>query len=190
METGALGRAEWMRFYGLLVGKQGVADSLFAVIENDYNALKDLVKDIKHKPTVFCEKKYGSSWYVAGINSTVGRLITDAGGDYVFSDEPATGSVPYAPETVFDRAQEADIWLLKYRQEVPLTYQQLAQEWNNYAEMKSFKEHNVYGCNLMKKEFYEETPFHPNILLREYIKIFHPDVLKNEPCVYFEKLKE
>lgn len=190
METGALGRAEWMRFYGLLVGKQQVADSLFAVIEKDYNTLKDSVKDIKDKPTVFCEKKFGSSWYVAGINSTVGRLITDAGGNYVFSDELATGSVPYAPETVFDRAQDADIWILKYRQEVPLTYKQLAQEWSNYAEMKAFKEHNVYGCNLMKKEFYEETPFHPNILLREYIKIFHPNVLKSEPCVYFEKLKE
>ena len=190
METGALGCAEWMRFYGLLVGKADVADSLFATIESDYQCLKDMVKDVNRRPTVVCEKKFGSSWYVAGANSTIGQLVADAGGDYIFSDEPAAGSVPYDPEVVFDRAQNADIWMLKYRQELPFTYSQLAQEWSTYTEMKAFKNRNVYGCNLYKVPYYEETPFHPNVLLREYIKVFHPDVLKDEPCLYFMKLKE
>ena len=190
METGALGRAEWMRFYGLLVGKRETADSLFAAIESDYNRLKTLVKDVKQKPTVVCGKKFGASWHVAGANSTIGQLVADAGGDYVFSNEPATGSVPYAPEKVFDRAQSADLWLFKYRQEVPLTYDQLAQEWNNYAEMNAFKKHNVYGCNLFKVDYYEETPFHPNLLLRDYICIFHPEVLENSQARYFTRIEQ
>ena len=190
METGALGRAEWMRFYGLLVGKRETADSLFAAIESDYNRLKTLVKDVKQKPTVVCGKKFGASWHVAGANSTIGQLVADAGGDYVFSNEPATGSVPYAPEKVFDRAQSADLWLFKYRQEVPLTYDQLAQEWNNYAEMNAFKKHNVYGCNLFKVDYYEETPFHPNLLLRDYICIFHPEVLENPQARYFTRIEQ
>ena len=190
METGALGRAEWMRFYGLLVGKRETADSLFAAIESDYNRLKTLVKDVKQKPTVVCGKKFGASWHVAGANSTIGQLVADAGGDYVFSNEPATGSVPYAPEKVFDRAQSADLWLFKYRQEVPLTYEQLAQEWNNYAEMNAFKKHNVYGCNLFKVDYYEETPFHPNLLLRDYICIFHPEVLENSQARYFTRIEQ
>lgn len=190
METGPLGRAEWMRFYGLLVGRREAADSLFAAVESDYNALKDMVKDIRQKPTVVCGKKFGSSWHVAGANSTIGMLVADAGGDYVFSNEPAIGSVPYDPEQVFDRAQGADLWLFKYRQEVPLTYAQLAQEWSNYAEMEAFKKHNVYGCNLVNVAYYEETPFHPQLLLREYIRIFHPEVLKDYQLKYFTKLKE
>ena len=190
METGALGRAEWMRFYGLLVGRRETADSLFAAIESDYNALKDLVKDVKQKPTVVCGKKFGASWHIAGANSTIGQLVADAGGDYIFSNEPATGSVPYAPEKVFDRAQGADLWLFKYRQEVPLTYDQLAQEWNNYAEMDAFKKHNVYGCNLFKVDYYEETPFHPNLLLRDYICIFHPEVLENPQLRYFSRITQ
>ena len=190
METGALGRAEWMRFYGLLVGKRETADSLFAAIESDYNRLKTLVKDVKQKPTVVCGKKFGASWHVAGANSTIGQLVADAGGDYVFSNEPATGSVPYAPEKVFDRAQSADLWFFKYRQEVPLTYDQLAQEWNNYAEMNAFKKHNVYGCNLFKVDYYEETPFHPNLLLRDYICIFHPEVLENPQARYFTRIEQ
>ena len=190
METGALARAEWMRFYGLLVDKRETADSLFAATEDDYNALKDLVKDVKRKPTVVCGKKFGASWHIAGANSTIGQLVADAGGDYVFSDEPATGSVPYAPEKVFDKAQSADLWLFKYRQEVPLTYDQLAQEWNNYAEMDAFKKRNVYGCNLFYADYYEETPFHPHLLLRDYIKVFHPDALKDYQARYFAKLEE
>ena len=190
METGALGRAEWMRFYGLLVGRREAADSLFAAIESDYNALKELVKDVKGKPTVVCGKIFGSSWHVAGANSTIGMLVADAGGDYVFKDESAIGSVPYAPEKVFDRAQGADIWLFKYRQDAPLTYDQLAQEWNNYAEMDAFKKRNIYGCNLFKVAYYEETPFHPNLLLRDYIKVFHPEILKDYKARYFTKLKE
>lgn len=190
METGALGRAEWMRFYGLLVGKQEMADSIFATIENDYNTLKKLVENVKHRPTVVDGKKFGSSWYIAGANSTVGRMISDAGGQYVFNDERATGSVPYDPEKVFDRSQDADIWMLKYRQDAPLTYNQLAKEWANYAQMNAFKNKNVYACNLMKVAFYEETPFYPNILLRDYIKIFHPDVLKDYQSRYFIKMTE
>ena len=190
METSPLACAEWMRFYGLLTGRRETADSLFAAIESDYNAMKDLVSGIKQKPTVVCGKKLGASWYVAGANSTIGQLVADAGGNYVFSDELAMGSVPYAPEKVFDRAQSADIWLFKYRQEVPMTYAQLAQEWNNYAEMSAFKQRNVYGCNLFYIDYYEETPFHPNLLLRDYISVFHPDVLEHQQTRYFTRIEQ
>lgn len=190
METGALGRAEWMRFYGLLVGRRETADSIFASIEENYNRLKSMVRDVDIRPTVIDGKKFGASWYVPGANSTIGRMIADAGGQYVFSDEPATGSVPYAPEKVFDRGQNADVWMLKYRQDVPLTYAQLAQEWTNYAQMGAFKRRNVYVCNLRKVAYYEETPFHPDILLRDYIRILHPEVLKDYRTRYFTKMEQ
>ncbi|MBQ9560999.1 MAG: ABC transporter substrate-binding protein [Prevotella sp.] len=189
MENSALGRAEWMRFYGLLLGKEKEAESLFRAVEDDYNATKALVGDIKDKPTVVTEKKYGSTWYVAGANSTVGGLLADAGADYIFSDEPASGSVPYSPEVVFDRAQQADIWMFKYNQAVDITSQQLASEWGNYGKMKAFTTGNVYQCNLSLVPYYEEAPFHPNILLKEYVKILHPDVLKDYELRYYKKLK-
>ncbi|MBQ9236630.1 MAG: ABC transporter substrate-binding protein [Prevotella sp.] len=189
MENSALGRAEWMRFYGLLLGKEKEAESLFRAVEDDYNATKALVGDIKDKPTVVTEKKYGSTWYVAGANSTVGGLLADAGADYIFSDEPASGSVPYSPEVVFDRAQQADVWMFKYNQAVDITSQQLAGEWGNYGKMKAFTTGNVYQCNLSLVPYYEEAPFHPNILLKEYVKILHPDVLKDYELRYYKKLK-
>lgn len=190
METSALGRAEWMRFYGLLVGKKEQADSLFASVEKSYNDLKALVSDTKEKkPTVIADKKFGASWYIAGANSTVGRLFADAGADYIFNDEQASGSVPYAPEVVFDRGQQADIWLIKYNQDTDLTYSQLAQEWTNYSKFAAFEKKSVYACNLSKVPFYEETPFHPEYLLKDYIIIFHPDKIKDHELRYYKKME-
>lgn len=190
METGTLGRAEWMRFYGLLVGKAEKADSLFAEVEKDYNQMKTLVGSKGKKPTVVDGNKFGSTWYVAGANSTIGRIISDAGGSYVFSGEKATGSVPYAPEVVFEQAQNAQVWMMKYSGETDMTYAQLAREWANYAEMGAFKHKNIYACNLRKVAFYEETPFHPNRLLRDYIKIFHPEILKDHKLRYYKRIEK
>lgn len=189
MENSALGRAEWVRFYGMLIGKDGEADSLFRAVEADYNATKELAKGVKERPTVVTEKKYGSTWYVAGAGSTVGGLLSDAGADYIFSDEKTAGAVPYAPEVVFDRAQQADIWMLKYNQAVDITAPQLAAEWGNYGRMKAFRTGNVYACNLSLVPYYEETPFHPNILLKDYVKIFHPEVLKDYQLRYYKKIE-
>lgn len=191
METSALGRAEWMRFYGLLTGRQAEADSTFAGIEKRYNDLKALVKHQEGGcPTVFTDMKFGSSWYVAGANSTVGRLLADAGADYIFKDEKASGSVPYDPEIVFDRGQQADLWLIKYNKDYDMTYDQLAKEWSNYSRLSAFQHHNVYACNLSKVPFYEETPFHPDLLLRDYIIIFHPEAIKEHTLRYFQKIEK
>lgn len=195
MENSALGRAEWMIFYGMLIGKEQEARSLFQAVEADYNATKALVGDVKNRPTVVTEKKYGSTWYVAGAESTVGRLLADAGADYIFKDEKTSGSVPMSPEVVFDRAQQADIWMFKYNQAIDITSEQLAKEWDGYSKMKAFRNGNdngnsgVYHCNLSLVPFYEETPFHPNILLKDYVKIMHPDVLKDYELRYYKRLK-
>ena len=190
MENSALGRAEWMIFYGMLIGKEQEARSLFQAVEADYNATKSLVGDVKNRPTVVTEKKYGSTWYVAGAESTVGRLLADAGADYIFKDEKTSGSVPMSPEVVFDRAQQADIWMFKYNQAIDITSKQLAEEWDGYSKMKAFRNANcgVYHCNLSLVPFYEETPFHPNLLLKDYVKILHPDVLKDYELRYYKRL--
>lgn len=176
METGPLQRAEWMRFYGRLVGKGKEADSIFDAVEKEYNSLKEKVKKVKSRPTVLDGKKLDSSWYVPGINSTVGQMIEDAGGKYVFEDEKSNGAVPYSPEVVLDRGADADIWMLKHYSVNEPTYSDLAAEWQGYAKLKAFKNHNAYVVNLQKSDFYMNTPFHPEILLHEYVNIFHPEL--------------
>lgn len=191
METSALGRAEWMRLYGLLLGKEAQADSLFAGIEKEYLTLTQQVKSQNLKrPTVISEMKNSSAWYIPGGNSTMGRLYQDAGADYVFAYLSNSGSVPLAFETVFDRGGNADIWLIKYNQPQDKTYSELERDYAPYARFKAFHDRKVYGCNTNHVPFYEESPFHPELLLKDLIKIFHPELLPDYDLKYFSNLAE
>ena len=190
METSSLGRAEWMRFYGLLFGEAQKADSLFAEVEKNYNELKALVAPLSYAPSVISELKNGSAWYVPGGKSTSARIYADAGANYVFANDEHSGSVPLAFETVFDKGQNADFWLIKYNQAIDKTYKELEQDYAPYTGFRAFKERNIYGCNTGKVDFYEDSPFHPDRLLKDLIKIFHPTLLEGYELKYFTKLAE
>ena len=192
METSPLGRAEWMKFYGLLYGKAEEADSLFNKVETAYNELKESVERLtvsEDSPRVICDLITGSTWYVPGGNSTSGRLIADAGGNYIFRNRSESGSLALAPETVFDESQDADVWFMKYTNAAAdMTYQELAKESPLYAQMKAFKEQHVYGCNLSYVHFYNDLPFHPERHLKDMIRMFHPDLLPDYQLKYYKPI--
>lgn len=188
MENTPLGRAEWMRFYGLLTGTAERADSLFDAVSKQYNELAKMAAEAKEKPSVLCDTKFGSTWYVPGGNSTTGNLLKDAGATYIFADEDTSGSLPLAPEAVFDRGTDAQFWIFKYNQATEKTYRELQSDYPNYAHLFAFKAKNVFACNTGKNNFYEDTPFHPDVLLREYIKILHPQLLPKYQLQYFQRL--
>ena len=190
METSALGSAEWIRFYGLLFHQSAKADSIFAIVEKNYNELKALAISQPTQPKVMCELKSGSAWYVPGGNSTTGKLYNDAGGDYLFDHYPNSGAVPLSFETVFDKAQDADVWLMKYNQPTDKTLSGIRKDYSPYAQFKAFKDGQVYGCNTNYAAYYEDFPFHPDLVLKDLIKIFHPSLLPEYELKYFSKLAE
>ena len=169
MEAFPLGRTEWIRFYGLLFGKEEMADSIFKETEQAYLSLKDLTANIDNRPTVLSEKKFGSSWYVPSGDSYMAHLIEDAGADYMFKDLPGAGSTPLAFETVFDKAIHADIWLVKYNQSSEMTYNDLRSEYTPYENFDAFKKKRIYTCNTGAVPYYEEFPIHPEYLLKDLI---------------------
>ena len=190
METSSLGRAEWMRFYGLLFGKKTEADAMFAAVERNYKDLQELVKPISFAPSVMCDLKTSSTWYTPGGNSTIGKLYSDAGANYIFREDTHSGSLPYPFEVIFEKGQQTDFWLIRYNQPVDKTYGELEKEFAPYAGFRAFKERNIYGCNTNRVPFYEETPFHPDWLLKDLIKIFHPSLLEGYELRYYNKLAE
>ena len=190
METSALGSAEWIRFYGLLFGREALADSIFAEVEKNYNEWKALATTQPVKPRLMCEVKSGSAWYVSGGRSTTGKLYADAGANYVFASYPNAGGVPLSFETVFDKAQDADVWLMKYNHPTDKTYQSLQEDYAPYANFKAFKDKNIYYCNTAYRPYYEDFPFHPDRVLKDLIKIFHPSLLPEYELKYFSKLAE
>ncbi len=174
METSPLARAEWVRFYGRLVGKGREADSLFAAVESKYNTLKKRAAEqpSKQRPTVMCDLRTGAVWYQPGGNSTMGQLIADAGGRYLWADRHESGSIPLNMESVYKRAHNADIWLVKCGAPQSLTYAMMQHECPQYAAFAAWKNRKVFVCNTLTTPFYETVPFHPELLLQDFADIF------------------
>ncbi len=181
METSPLARAEWMKFYGMLFGKEAEAAKMFAVTESEYLALKKMVDGISQKPRVLIDRLYGQVWYVPAENSTMGIFIRDAGGINPFDEYHRSGSVGLTGEQVLFKAADSDVWLIRYNQKVDKTIGELGADNAIYPQFKAFKDKRVYGCNTVHANFYEDVPFHPQWLLGEMISIFHPELSSVKP---------
>ena len=136
METSALGRAEWMTFYGMLYGKEKEAEALFEKVDRNDQTLKATAAHSKVSRSVITEKKTGSVWYVPGGKSVIGEMLKDAGAHYPFAGDTHSGSISLPFETVLDKAGEAEVWLYKDN-EHPATLQELLAEYHGYKELKA-----------------------------------------------------
>ena len=174
LEYDPLGRAEWMKFYGLLVGQRKRADSLYDAVVNAYDEVKQVAAKAASRPTVVTEMVISGVWSVPGGQSYMARIIRDAGGDYLWADDDNTGSLSLDFNQVLARAQQADYWFLKWTNINSLKDLQGAYELNK--EMEAFKNKRVYVCDTEKSRFFDRVPFHPDLLLREFAAIMHPEL--------------
>lgn len=188
METSALGRAEWMKFYGMLAGKEREADSLFAVVEHEYSRLSVLAKTSRRKVKVITERNYGGVWYCPGGGSSMGRLIADANGRYVFASDGHSGSLSLAPEAVISKAADADVWLFVYPGNRPLNAAELLAEYEGYRIMAAFKRGDIYECGSDVTSYFDEISFRPDWLLRDLVRIFHPQLKIPGEQRYYKRL--
>lgn len=190
METSPLGRAEWMRFYGLLFGVGEKADAMFHEVDSCYTALKQQATEAGDGCSVIVDKVVGSVWYMPGGRSTIGQMIQDAGGRYPWANDEQSGSLALPFESVLERGGESDVWMLRYSSDHEWDYRELLSGHQGYGQLRAFREKEVYGCNVEQSKFYEETPFHPNYLLNDFIQILHPDIIGTSSLRYYKKLKE
>ena len=202
MESSPLGRAEWMKFYGMLFGKDKnisttvagkalttvagkaseatlpascelKADSLFAKIEKEYLKLKAEAGKLPKGLSILTERKTGNVWYVPGGQSTIGILLKDANARYIFSDDKHSGSLPMSPEQILAKGSQVDVWAFKYFGGAPLSQVQLLQEYDGYKALAAFNRGNIYQVDTSTVPYFELTNFHPELLLREFIILAH-----------------
>lgn len=185
MESSPLGRAEWMKFYGMLFGNEegksnGIsgscepkADSLFAKIEKEYLKLKAEAAGYPKGLSILTERKTGNVWYVPGGQSTIGILLKDANARYIFEDDQHSGSLAMSPEQILAKGKQVDVWAFKYFGGAPLSQAQLLQEYDGYKALAAFSRGNIYQVDTSTVPYFELTSFHPELLLREFIILAH-----------------
>lgn len=187
MEASPLGRAEWIKLFGLLYEEVDKADSIYNCVVKSYNELKQLAVTASANPKILSENIINGTWYVPGGDSYMAQLFNDAGGFYAWNDVHSTGSIPLDMPRVLEKAHDADIWLIKSF-DSEFSYTKLKSQNPLNAEFKAFKEQKVYFCDTERTTLFQDFPFHPELLLKEYIAIFHPQLLPEYSLQYFKPL--
>ncbi len=185
-EMTPLGQAEWIKFVGLIIGETEKANRLFSEIESRYNELKKLTETVKDRPVVFSGELRGGNWYAVGGKSFLAQLFKDAGADYFLKDDEHSGGVTLDFETVYSQASKAKYWRIVNSYNGTFSYDALKDEDARYADFDAFKNKGVVYCNMREVPFYESMPTHPEVVLSDLIKIFHPQLLPEdyEPVFY------
>lgn len=191
METSPLARAEWAKFIATFFNKEAEAESLFVDLEERYVNLKSLVVGVKNKPSILSGYNFKGIWYMPGGQSYLAQCLRDAKADYCWFSDSTSGSIPLSFEVVFDKQSEADIW---FGPGQCRTLEDMRKLDNRYTLFQSFKRGEVYcytkrmndsGAN----DWYELGVMQPDVVLKDVIKILHPELLPNYELYYYQQLK-
>ena len=190
-EQTPLGKAEWIKFFGALYGKQKQATEIFEKIEKDYLKTAEIVKKATYKPTILAGDMYEDKWYLPKGTSWGSQLLNQAQGNYLWAATTGTGSLYLSFETVFEKAKNADIWITSGQFE---TFKAMEDANSHYAQFKAFQNKNVYSFSSKKGKtggvlYYELAPNRPDIVLKDIVKILHPELLVGYKPFFFEKLR-
>lgn len=194
VEQHPLGRAEWIKFTGVLLGKYEEAKVVFEQVENDYLEAERLSGSVVDslRPTVLSGVLYQDIWYAPGSGSWGANILQNAGGDYIFSNQKGTGSAQLNYEFVLENALEADFWIGSA--DFP-DLETMGKAEPRYKAFKAFKSGNVFSYTQKKGregglEYFELGYMRPDLILKDLIKILHPDLLPGYELYFYQQLDE
>lgn len=190
LEKHPLGRAEWIKFMAMFFHKEALADSVFSVIEKEYLHTQSLVAGTTERPTVLSGVAYGTAWFMPGGENYAARLLHDAGTDYLWKDTDTNGFLELSFESVYAKAKEADLWIGVGSFK---TLDEIKAAETRYTLFKPFKEKQVYTYNARKgakggSEFLELGYLRPDFILKDLVKIAHPELLPDYQLFFHKKL--
>ena len=191
-ETHPLGQVEWIKLIGLLTGQTQRANAVFDEIEHQYLALKAKVSkriSAKKFPTVISGRQIRTGWYVVGGNSYMAQLFKDAGAKYIMDDNQESGGVTLDFEKVYTKALHADFWQTDGAYDGDFTLASLAAEDPRYTDVKAYKEGHVLFCNFSQTPYRELAGLEPHVMLCDFVKAFHPELLPDYTPKYYKIIK-
>ncbi|MBT8243958.1 MAG: ABC transporter substrate-binding protein [Winogradskyella sp.] len=191
VESSALAKAEWIKFYGALFNREKKADSIFNIIEKNYLEAKAIAKKAKNKPTILSGAMTKDVWHLPNGNSPEAQFLKDANVNYLWKDSEGNGSLYLSFESVLDKAKDADIWLSPsyYR-----SFKQLEENNPLYTNFKAFKNKSIYSFSNTTGAtggvlYYELGIARPDLVLKDLIKICHPELLTDYKPYFFKPLE-
>lgn len=191
LEETPLGRAEWIKFFGVLLGKEKEADLVFKQIEKDYLHIKNIAQATNNSPKVLSGNFFKDVWYAPAGESYVANFFKDANLDYIWKETEGTGSLQLGFESVLEKAQEADFWLGCGINE---TKDELLSMNKNYDQFTPITKNTTYTIAAIKGrtggiKYFEFAPVRPDLVLKDLIKITNPEVLPDYELSFYTLLR-
>ncbi len=189
-EQTPLGKAEWIKFFGALYGLDKKAEILFNQIEKDYKSTLELAQKATTKPTILCGEMYENVWYLPQGNSWSSLFFKDAKTNYLWNKTAGTGSLSLPFETVLEKAKNAEFWF----QGSFSNLQEMQNSNIHYNQFDAFKNKKVYSFASKKGKtggvlFYELAGNRPDLVLKDILKIVHPELLPDYKLYFYSKLE-
>ena len=189
-EQHPLGRAEWVKFIAAFFNKNKEADTLFKTIEDNYLLAQKTALNSKTKPTILSGAMFKDVWNVPGGKSFVAKYLKDANTNYLWKNDSKTGSLHLNFESVLEKAKTADLWIGAGYFE---NKAKMEAKNKQYAIFDAFKNNNIYTFTKRKDKkggipYFELGPLRPDIILKDLIKIAHPELLTDYEPFFFKRL--
>lgn len=191
LEQSPLGKAEWLVALSEITGQRDKGVKTFAEIPRRYNALKKRAAEaVGAAPKVMLNTPYNDTWFMPSTDNYSVRLIIDAGGDYIYNKNTGNASAPIDTEEAYLLASQADVWINPGMARSLADVRSMAPK---IADTPVFRSGNVFNNNLRStaaggNDYYESGIVRPDLVLRDLIKIFHPELI-TEDFVYYQQLK-
>lgn len=191
LETNPLGKAEWIKVMAALLNREERANNHFEKVKERYNQLKSEVEHIEEKPDVLINLPFKGVWFVPGGNSYTAQLLKDAGADYPWAGSKETGGLRKSFEVVYEVGLRADVWL---NPGSATSKKQILAKDSRFRDFKAFKDGEIYNhykrtSSSGGNDFWESGVVHPEIVLADLIKIFHPAVVPDHTFYYYSKVE-
>ena len=191
VEEDPLGKTEWLIVIAEIIGKREQGIAYFSEVPKRYNHLKSMAAAATlPQPKVMLNTPYADSWFMPSTSSYLARLIADAGGDYIYKKNTSNHSQPIDLEEAALLTTEADIWL---HVEGVSSLKDLRQQYPKFAKMPCVQRGEIYNCDKRSilgggNDYWELGVVQPDVVLRDLIKIFHPELVSEE-FVYYRKIE-
>lgn len=191
LEESPLGKAEWLVAVSEMIGKREIGEQIFAPLALRYNTLKEKIAlTTIDTPTVMLNAPYGDSWLMAPAGSYVAQLITDAGGNYVYQENTSNVSKPIDLEEAYRLSAVADVWINVGGANSLADFKTMLPK---FVDIPCVKNERVYNNTLRLNasggnDYWESGVINPDLVLRDLVKIFHPELVKDD-FVYYKQLK-
>lgn len=190
LEQNPLKKSKYLHVFGKLLDAEKEAALKYNEIEKSYQELKTLAQKSEKKPIVLANEMYGNQWFLPGGKSNLAQLISDANAIYIHKENTESKAVPMSFEEVFAKAKNAEYWINVGNHQFK---KELLQINPNYTKMNVFNQGKLYTVSGREKgksnDYFESGVVRADLVLKDYIKIFHPELLANYNLTYMKELK-